>query len=214
MFDMIMKKTIIFDFDGVLVDAEQVNQQAAIKTFQDLGMPLTEAEITSILGRASRSYVPEFLTVRERRDVAFHQQVIETLRRHYFRMWPQMATIPDGLKEVLDALRARGKAFAIATTNLRKTVDMFFDKSGLRDYFPVIVTGDGAIGNKYTLAIRQCRVPPSEAIAVEDTATGAESANSAGLECIVIPTPYSPEMVFPEGVIKIATLKDMLNLEL
>lgn len=53
-----MIKAVIFDMDGVIVDSENLNQRATLKTYCDLGLSYTkteEEEMKELIG-ATRRY--------------------------------------------------------------------------------------------------------------------------------------------------------------
>ncbi|MBI2888423.1 MAG: HAD family phosphatase [Candidatus Liptonbacteria bacterium] len=212
-------KTVIFDFDGVLIDAEPVNVGAAVKTFEVLNIPLSDEEKAKIPGHPSKVFIPEFLKARGIIDPAVHAEIWEKNLVNYYALWPEIAKLPDGLRAVLSGLRNRNKILAIATTNLRRTVQVFFDKFGFQEFFGPIVTGEDVHRSKpdpevYILALKQCGVLPAEAIAVEDTDVGVASAKNAGMRCIAIPTPYAGGMDFSSADYKISGIAGMLDLDI
>lgn len=212
-------KAVIFDFDGVLIDAEPVNVRAAVQTFANLGMPLKGEEIARIPGHPSKVFIPEFLTARGKPDSEFHKQVRENFLEYYFDLWPREARLPGDIDATLRFLKEKGLMLAIATTNLQRTVNLFFDTFGFRDLFSVIVTGEDVSRSKpdpevYNLAAMKCGVSKEECVAVEDTDVGMQSAKNAGLKCIAIPTPYAPQMDFSSADYAVRNLGEMMKLEI
>ncbi len=212
-----MIKAILFDFDGVLVDSEQVNIEAGIKTFKEHGMPLTDEERLYIVGRSSIDYVPHFLKARSIIDPDIHHSVIEELRRNYDTMWDGIVTLTPGVGEVLSSLKTQGKKLAIATTNRRSTIDKFFRRFGFINDFDVVVTGEDVKRRKpdpevYTLTVKKLGITPNEGIVIEDATVGIVAVKAAGLRCIAFPNTYTKDNDFSAADDTINSLEDLLEL--
>ena len=50
-----MKKTVIFDMDGVIVDTEPVHRYAYFQHFDELNVQVTEEMFTSFTGNSTRN---------------------------------------------------------------------------------------------------------------------------------------------------------------
>ena len=212
-----MIKGIIFDFDGVLVDSERVNIEAAAKTFSDLGVPLTEEEMRSIPGTSSQDFIPRFMRQRGVEDQNRHHEIFEINRKNYRALWPNIVTLFPDERETVDALVAQGKALAIATTNRLEVIEMFFERFALREKFSVVVTGENVTKRKpdpevYELAIRRLNIPKEDLIAVEDTAIGLKSAKLAGLRCVAFPNQYTRDEDFSAADWQVTSFRDILSL--
>jgi putative hydrolase of the HAD superfamily len=213
-----MIQGIIFDFDGVLVDSERANIEAAIKTFKDMGKPLSPSEIESIPGRSSMDFIPLFLKQRDIDDSGEHKKTYEKNIANYNTLWENVVTISEGLKQTLEALATQNKKLAIATTNRREIVEMFFKKSGMRDKFSIIVTSEDVKKRKpdpevYESAIKQLQLPQQNVIAVEDTAIGLHAAKAAGIRCAVIPNEHTKNDDFSGADFILSSMLDLLKID-
>jgi HAD superfamily hydrolase (TIGR01509 family) len=213
-----MIQGIIFDFDGVLVDSEQVNIDAAIKTFQELGKPLTPQETASIPGISSMDFIPVFSKKRGIDDPAEHQRLYEINRANYNMLWENVVTMPDGAKDTIETLLSQNKKLAIATTNLLETVEMFLKKFGMHNIFSIIVTGENVKRRKpdpevYLLAIEQLNLPKQNIVAVEDTTIGLRAAKGAGIRCVIIPSEHTKKDDFSGADFIFPSMRDLLNID-
>lgn len=212
-----MIKGIIFDFDGVLVHSERANIETAIKTFRDIGKPLTPEEEKSIPGRASLDFIPEFSKKRGIEDRLEHQKLYEQNRENYYALWNSVVEMFPDNKHAIETLLSQGKKLAIATTNQRETVEMFFRKFGMGDKFSFVVAGAEVKNRKphpeaYLLAIEKFGLPKDELIAVEDTAIGLRAAKEAGLKCAVIPNEYTENDDFSEADYVMESMKELTTI--
>lgn len=212
-----MIQGIIFDFDGVLIDSENANIQAAIKTFNDINKPLSITETDLIPGRSSLDFIPYFLRERGIDNSAEHQKLYETNRANYNMLWENVVTMPSGIQETIETLFARGKKLAIATTNRQETVERFFKKFGMRNKFSIVITNENIKKRKpdpeiYLSAIKQLNFKEQNIIAIEDTATGLKAAKAAGIRCAVIPTKYSKNDDFSGADFIFSSIRDLLKM--
>ena len=199
-----MIKAVIFDFDGVLVDSEKANIEAAVATFKELELPLSEVEIQSIPGRSSVDFIPLFLENRNIADSSVHRLVWEKNKDNYDKIWDEAVSLTPGVNQLISSLKENGKVLAIATTNRQVTVEKFFRKFGFRQSFSAIITGEDVTKRKpdpevYLLVAQKLGVNTNEAIAVEDTEVGIKSAKAAGLKCIAVPNGYTKDDDFSEA---------------
>jgi beta-phosphoglucomutase len=86
-------------------------------------------------------------------------------------------------------------SLAIASGSLRGEIHDILTVSGLRDAFAAIVGADDVANGKpapdpYLKAAGLLGVPPEQAIAIEDSRWGLESARAAGMRTIAVTTTY------------------------
>ena len=96
-----------------------------------------------------------------------------------------------GARELLGALRAAGLPLALVTMSWRRFVEPVLGELG-EGAFDVVVTGDEVSRGKphpepYLAAARALGVDPADCVAIEDSGTGAASAEAAGCSVLVVP---------------------------
>lgn len=207
---------VIFDLDGTLIASEHINVAAGRKTFQELGQPLTEKEEKIIPGKSSLDSVPIFLAKRGFPE-AECRAVIAKYRANYDAIWDAEVRLMPQAREILAALRSRGKRIAIATTNRRSTVEKVLEKFELRSYFDCYASSEDVTNRKpdpeiYNIAKMLLGLPDDALIAVEDTEIGVKSAKSAGLICVAIPSEYSRNENFQMADFILASLGELPGL--
>ena len=92
-------------------------------------------------------------------------------------------------------------ASGASTNEIRTTLEYH----ELTPFFQAVISGDHVVNNKpspdvYQLAISRLGLNPNECIAVEDTDSGQQAAEAAGIPCLRLRTPtdmiLNPELVF------------------
>jgi HAD superfamily hydrolase (TIGR01509 family) len=110
--------------------------------------------------------------------------------------------------------RLRGRTrLGLASNSPRHLVDTALATARIRDAFEAIVTSDDVERSKpapdiYLLACQRLGVPPSDALALEDSASGVAAAKAAGLTCIAVPQFAETDVSAADRVID--SLEDLL----
>jgi HAD superfamily hydrolase (TIGR01509 family) len=195
-----MIKAVIFDMDGTLFDTESVYVDAWRRAGRELNFAPIEQAITACTGRNAkdtRQYFEDNFA-----DLISYDEFMVVRTRYYEAAIAERGVpIKEGVVELLDYLKANGIAIALATaTRTERTLDNL-ERTGLRSYFDVLVTGDMVENGKphpetfLTAAERLC-VLPCECIGVEDSFNGVRAIRAAGMFTIMVPdtVPPTPEI--------------------
>jgi beta-phosphoglucomutase len=183
-------KGVIFDMDGVLVDAMPYHCKAlqiAIKQETDIdidartiflleGMPADEM-IKEIFRREGYDNNPYYFSIVDK---------IHNLKKEILKQILVVKPI-DGVRELiaeLDCLKA------IVSGAARQEVEDIIYKTFNREKFDVVITGDDLEEGKpnpdpFETALERLNLKPQEALVVENAPLGVQAANKAGIECIV-----------------------------
>lgn len=209
-----MIKAVIFDFDGILVDSEPVNIAAAVKTFQESGYPLSDAQKEQIPGKSSKDFIPLFL-----QDFGLASELFENLyqknRKNYLALLDADIVAPMPFAcDAVRMLRDSRVILSIATSNHKISVEKFIGRFGLYNIFRHILTGEDVVNRKphpeiYLMMKKRLGFADSEIIAVEDTEYGLLSAKDAGLRCAVVPTDFSRHHDFSRADHILSSLQEL-----
>jgi HAD superfamily hydrolase (TIGR01509 family) len=117
----------------------------------------------------------------------------------------------DGARRLMEALAAEGTPMALVTNTKRALTERALNSIG-RHYFSAIVCGDEVARGKpapdpYLRAAALLGEPPARCLAIEDSITGAASAESAGCPVLVVPN----DVDVPGGPLRrrVASLTDV-----
>jgi len=177
---------IVFDCDGTLMDTERHWQEARNITFRLFGL-------TPPAGFADRAKGVHYtecgaLMARETGKPDLGDELAGTLLSTFTTLVEEDPVTMPGAAALV-RLAARHRPLAVASNCPRATVESCLDRAGLLSCFEHVVVADGEVRPKpepdvYRAAARLCGVPPEDALAVEDSLTGMESARRAGLRVI------------------------------
>lgn len=186
-----MKKAIIFDMDGLMIDSERVTYDEYVKKLNALGYhDFTEDIYIKCLGKTKPGicqvfidhYGNDFPMVEVWDDV--HVGIDDSLRKH--------VPIKKGLIELLEYLKENNYKTIVATSSARKRVDEILSNAGITKYFDDTICGDEVSHGKpdpeiFLTACKKLDVEPSEAIVIEDSEAGILAAYNGHIDVICVP---------------------------
>src|SRR6185369_1526897 len=157
--------TLLFDWDGTLVDSAHLGLVAFEKTFKELGVPFAHAVY-------QETYSPNWYSTYQELGLAKeYWQVADGLwLQHYGE---QSAPLIEGVGETLLSLRRRGYQLGVVTSGSRSRVCREVEHSVLREACAVIVCNEEITNKKphpegLELAMRDLNVAPSQCAYVGD----------------------------------------------
>jgi HAD superfamily hydrolase (TIGR01509 family) len=178
---------VLWDLDGTLVDTEPYWIAAEFDLVEEHGGTWSRAHAMSLVGndlRVSARYIAEHS------GIDLHPaEILEGLLDRVTRQVREAVPWRDGALELLSDLREHGVRCALVTMSYRQFVRPILETLPA-DTFEVVVTGDSVNQGKphpepYLKAAAQLGVDPSQTVAIEDSNTGARSAESAGCTVVV-----------------------------
>ena len=195
---------VLFDMDGTLVDSEPVWDEALAELARWLGGELSPEARRRTLGTnvvVSVAVVHEDVGRPDADPVLSGKKLLDEAAVRFAAglVWR------PGARELVDAVRAAGLRSALVTNTERPLVEIALGPL-VDELFDVSVCGDEVPRAKpapdpYEQAARLLGVPPAAAVAIEDSPTGAASADAAGCAVLVVPAsdvevPRSPRRTF------------------
>ena len=213
-----MIDTLIFDFDGVIIDTETPDFGTWQEVFQDHGVELQRTWWTGFIGGSSRRMdvcgLLEELTGREfDRDSLMRQR-----RRHYLAEIESNPLLPGVVEYIHEAQRLRLK-LAVASSSSHAWVDGHLESRGLRQHFDSVICSDDVVRVKpdpelYLLAASTLGTTPGNALVIEDSANGVAAAKDAGAFCVAVPNPMTRDLPLGRADVRLNALSDMLLTDL
>jgi HAD superfamily hydrolase (TIGR01509 family) len=180
---------VLWDLDGTLVDTEPYWMEAEYELVDAHGGRWNREHALNLVGNdllSSGRYLREHSGI----DLEPAQIVEELLDRVVARVEQRVPWRPGAL-ELLADLRRSEIPCALVTMSYRRFVAPILSALP-RDSFAAIVTGDSVSQGKphpepYQKAAALLRVDPARTLAIEDSNTGARSAEAAGCTVLVVP---------------------------
>jgi HAD superfamily hydrolase (TIGR01509 family) len=180
----------LFDFDGVIVDTENVHVVAWQRTLSRMGWELTDEVASRAAEIDDRFFLRELFNGRKITEIDL-EGWIKIKQDLTEMMLADAPRIYRGIVELVHGLKAHNITMAVVTTTWRKNVEIVLAAGKLRDEFALIIAKEDVLNVKpapdgYLLALDRLGLTAAEAIAIEDSPTGLQAARSAGLPVIAV----------------------------
>ncbi|MBO2009244.1 HAD-IA family hydrolase [Siccationidurans soli] len=182
-------RTVIFDMDGVIIDTEPSHHHAFFTQFAELGIPVTEAEYATFLGKSTRNV---FQHLKEKYHLSQEVETMLQRKRELFnKSFDEDASLDllPGVRTLIEDLRQHNVQLVVASSASKATIARVFDRFGLGPYFAHRVSGEDFAQSKpdpaiFLQAAAVAETPVTECIVIEDSANGVAAARAAGIYCI------------------------------
>jgi HAD superfamily hydrolase (TIGR01509 family) len=201
-----MLGAVIFDFDGVIVEAEGLHLEAFNSVLDSYGVRISEKVYYD-------KYLPfdDIECIRQADtdfELGLDEEGISRLLREKMEVFARIVTkgniFIDGAAEFIKMLGANGIRMAVCSGAALVDIELMLKDSGLRDYFETIVATDHIQNSKpapdgYVLALERLnqgvseRISAEQCIVIEDSRWGLESARSAGMHGVGVTNTYPAE---------------------
>lgn len=185
-------RAVIFDMDGLLLDTETLWHEAEVELFRRHGDEFTWDDKMAVIGTSFEITSRYFAGRLHRPPEEGAALVDEMVSLMHERVRRQVEARPGALELVAGIRALDGVRLGLASNSPRFLVDDALATAGLMDAFETIVTSSDVEHAKpapdiYLRACQDLGVDPSEALALEDSASGVAAAKAAGLTCIAVP---------------------------
>jgi beta-phosphoglucomutase len=194
---MSTKKGIIFDMDGVLIDAMPFHAEAMRRAIREkIDHEIDKKNIYLLEGMPGSDLVKEVFK-REQIDTKIElndemAKQIGSRKEEIFKQIEEAKGI-DGARELLEDLTkecGRSCIKAVVSGAAREEVRLILDKNIGAKFFDFIITGDDHEKGKpnpapFEIALNRMNLAPSQVVVVENSPLGVEAADRAGLKSII-----------------------------
>jgi len=186
----------IFDMDGVLVDSNPYHKIALHQFCTKYGFHLTDEGLRDkIYGRTNKEWITNLFGPLSSIQLTEYGEEKEAL---YRKLFDKDIRPISGLIEFLQLLDKYNVPRAIGTSAPRSNVDFTLSKTGIQNFFSIILDESHVTHGKpdpeiYLNVAKQLDLPPQQCIIFEDSLSGVSSAKAAGAKVVGITTTHTPE---------------------
>lgn len=197
-------KAIIFDMDGVLIDAREWHYEALNRALGLFGYSISRVDHLTTYDGLSTKQKLGMLTVERGLPIGLHDFINE-MKQNYTQELVQLKCRPSFAHEyALSKLRGMGYILGVASNSIRATVDLMMAKSGLANYLEMTLSNQDVSKAKpdpqiYHTAATRLGLTPSDCLVVEDNPHGIRAARDSGAHVMVV---RSPEDVFLDNILE------------
>jgi beta-phosphoglucomutase len=190
-----MKKGIIFDMDGVLIDSMPFHAEAMRIAIKEETNHNIEKKIIYLLEGMSGTKLVKEIFKREKIDKNIDDTMAERIskrKKEIFKEIQQSKPI-EGVRELVNDLKSCCCLMAVVSGSAKQEMEAILEEKIGSKNFDLIITGDefGEGQGKpdpapFQTALQRMGLKPSEAVVVENSPLGVEAANKACINCIVM----------------------------
>lgn len=187
-----MIKLILFDLDGVLIDAKDIH-------YRTLNLALGEYAITNeehlniYDGHKTRQKL-NMLTKNKGLPLSKHDHIYEVKQNLTIAEICNLKPTPH-IVQLFKFLHEEGYQIGVCSNSIRRTVLTALAKSELIEYCSVIISNEDVKNSKphpemYWKAMSLMGVTPEETVIIEDSPPGILAATRSKAKCIRVTSPY------------------------
>ncbi len=181
-----MRKAVLFDLDGVLVDACEWHYEALNRALKDVVNYTIERDAhekiyNGIPTKTKLTILKELGIVRE----DDFKRISDLKQQYTIEVIKDFCTECVAKKSMMQMLKDRGYKLGCVTNSIRKTAELMLDKVGLIEYMDIIITNEDSVNHKphpeqYIKALVHLNAFPENTIIVEDSPKGLDAARLTG----------------------------------
>lgn len=186
-----MIKGILFDMDGVLVDAKDWHYESLNKALKLFGYEISRYDHLVTYDGLPTKVKLEMLSKEKGLPSALHEFIAE-MKQKYTLGYAYNNCKPRFEHEfALSKLKAEKYRLAVCSNAVRESVEIMLSKSNLLPYFEVVLSNQDIKKSKpdpeiYLIAAKKLGLRPDECMVVEDNEKGVKAAKAAGCSLMVV----------------------------
>jgi HAD superfamily hydrolase (TIGR01509 family) len=210
-----LKKYLLLDHDGVLVDTEPWYYRAGERALADIGVTLDKDQYLRDMHRGAGTWAqaraagvdePTISRQRARRNL-YYQEYLRT-----------EAIEIEGVVDVLAELSTHVR-MAIVTTARREDFDLIHEGRHIRQFMDFVLVREDYTRAKphpepYLTGLTRFGATRDAALVVEDSSRGLRSAVAAGIDCVIVHNDFTSADDFSLASHRIETLGELRDLVL
>jgi beta-phosphoglucomutase len=189
-----MIKAVLFDMDGVLIDAKDWHYEALNRALKHFGFAISrESHLSTFDGLPTRAKL-QMLTKARGLPEQLHE-FINSLKQSYTLEITQQRCKPSFNHQfALSRLKAEGYKIAVCSNSVRKSVETMMELSALTPYLDLLISNEDVSRGKpdpemYVKAMSTLDVKPEECLILEDNDHGIQAAIASGGHLLKISIP-------------------------
>lgn len=188
-------KAVLFDMDGVLIDAKDWHYEALNKALGLFGMEISRYDHLTTFDGLPTKVKLQMLSKRFFLPESLHPFINEVKQSYTAELIHQRCHPLFHHEFALSKLHQQGYKIAVCSNSIRKTIELMMDKAELTPYLDLIVSNEDVTKAKpdpemYQTAIRKFGLQPEECIVVEDNPNGIQAGKASGASVLEVATVY------------------------
>lgn len=188
-------KAVLFDMDGVLIDAKDWHYEALNKALGLFGIEISRYDHLTTFDGLPTKIKLQMLSKRYYLPEELHPFINELKQNYTVEIVYQKCHPMFHHEYALSKLHQMGYKIAVCSNSIRKSIELMMDRSKLIPYIDLIVSNEDVAKTKpdpemYETAIRKFGLNPRECLVVEDNPNGILAGKASGASVLEVATVY------------------------
>lgn len=186
-------EAVIFDMDGVLIDAKDWHYEALNRALGLFGMEISRYDhLVTYDGLPTRKKL-EMLSLERGLPAALHEFLNDLKQTYTMELVATRCRPTFHHQYALSRLRSLGYRIAVCSNSVRSTIELMMQKASLAEYLDFFLSNQDVVQGKpspeiYLRAIDRLCLSPSQCLIVEDNPNGIAAAKASGAHVMEVAT--------------------------
>lgn len=206
-----MLKTIIMDFDGLIVDTEVVWYQIYVEWFRkNKNYEMSVQEFLICVG----SEAEELFKSLDSRGIHVDREIFaRDIQQRFIEESTKLPAKP-GVEDFLRTAKKQGIVIALATSSTRKKPETHLNRLNLMKYFDLLVTAEDVQRIKpapdlFLKTAEKAGCTVEECLVIEDSLNGLKAGLNANMRVLVVPNDVTKYCDFQGEYLMVNSLEDV-----
>lgn len=188
-------KALLFDMDGVLIDAKDWHYEALNKALGLFGMRISRYDHLHTFDGLPTKVKLQMLSDQYYLPEELHSFINQVKQKYTMEITEQKCRPMFHHEYALSKLHESGYKIAVCSNSIRSTIEAMMKKSELIEYIDEIISNEDVSKAKpdpemYITAIARFNLKPEECIVVEDNPNGIAAGKASGANVLEVATVY------------------------
>ncbi|GMO64708.1 MAG: HAD family phosphatase [Rickettsiales bacterium] len=184
-------KAILFDMDGVLIEAKDWHYEALNRALILFGYEITRSEHLSLYDGLPTKDKLKKLSLEKGLPEELHSFINEMKQQYTIEIIQSKCRPRFNHEFALSKLKAEGYRLACCSNSIRMTIEMMLSKAKLSDYLEFMLSNQDVKNSKpapdiYQKAMEKMGLQPNECLICEDNENGIAAALASGGNLLTI----------------------------
>lgn len=186
-----MIKAVLFDLDGVLVDAREWHYIALNRALNLFGMEISRNDHLITFEGLPTLRKLELLSRDRGLPESLHAFINQLKQKYTIEEIYRQCQPSFPIEYAVSRLQAENYKLAVCSNSVRKSVEVMLERSMIIDFFDLLLSNEDVENPKpapdmYIQCMKQLAISPEETLIIEDSAVGIEAAQQSGAHVLTV----------------------------